>query len=158
MANPTKPQPSLVMLPFGLSNPPSFLILTSRFETPLDHRHIAMGNILTYPASRGSIHVTSPTDVYTRPDFQAGHLSHPADAAAVVWAYKKTYEIARRMPAYVAEVAGPDIPEPMPGARRVYSKEDDALIEKWVRERVDTCFHPGFLPIFSVLTIVGLVL
>jgi len=119
---------------------------------------MAMGNILTYPASRGSIHVTSLTDVYSPPNFQAGHLLHPADASAIVWAYKKTYEIARRMPSYVAEVAGPDLPEPMLGVSRVYSKEDDDLIEKWVRERVDTCFHPRFLPIYSVLTIVGLVL
>jgi len=114
-----------------------------QFETPTGNRHMAMGNILTYPASRGSIHVTSPTDVYSPPNFQAGHLSHPADASAIVWAYKKTYEIARRMPSYVAEVAGPDIPEPMPGVSRVYSKEDDDLIETWVRERVDTCFHPS---------------
>jgi len=119
---------------------------------------MAMGNILMYPASRGSIHVISPTEVYAPPNFQAGHLSHPADVSPIVWAYKKTYEIVRRMPSYVAEVAGPLIPEPIPGANRVYSKEDDELIEKWVRERVDTCFHPRFLPILSVLTIVGRVL
>jgi GMC oxidoreductase len=103
---------------------------------------MALASILTYPASRGFIHVTSPTDVAAFPNFQAGHLSHPADVWPIVWGYKKSYEIARRMLAYVAEVAGPNIPEPKPGVARTYSKEDDELIAKWVRERVDTCFHP----------------
>jgi alcohol oxidase len=105
---------------------------------------MALASILMYPASRGSIHVTSPTDVAAFPNFDAGHLSHPADVAPIVWGYKKLYEIARRMPSYVAEVGGPDIPEPKPGVARTYSKEDNELIAKWLRERVDTCYHPRF--------------
>ena len=105
-----------------------------------------------YPASRGSIHITSPIDVYSPPDFDTGFISHPADLPAFVWAYKKSHEIVRRMPSFVAEIAGPQVTDTVPVGpggeirNREYSKEDDILVENLVRQRISTCFHPLFGP------------
>jgi alcohol oxidase len=112
-----------------------------------------MVNSLLYPASRGYIHITSPTDIYATPDFDTGYLSDPADVAPLIWAYKKTSAIVRRMPAYVEEIAGPELVltsedvspnRDLPGEVKeiVYTPEDDAIIEKFVRGRITSTFHP----------------
>jgi len=99
---------------------------------------------LEYPASRGTIHITS-TDV---PDFDAGFLSHPADLSPQVWAYKRNREIIRQMPSFQGEYA-PTHPLFPAGSKAAcngndpleYSKEDDAAIEDWVRQSVETTWH-----------------
>lgn len=53
--------------------------------------------------SRGRIHIKS-ADPYQEGDFECGFLEHPADLPVHVWVYKKSREIARRMPAYRGEV------------------------------------------------------
>ena len=109
-----------------------------------------MANSLLYAASRGHIHITSPTDVYAPPDFDAGFLSNPADVPPFMWAYQKTHEVIRRMPSFIEEVAGPAVslasdalsaqPD-LPGEikDRVHNP---ASVEKFVRERVHTTYHP----------------
>jgi len=130
--------------------PPPFLLTSRLGETP--GRHMVIGNALLYPASRGSIHITSSTDVYAPPNFDTGFLSHPADTPPLIWAYKKINEIARRMPSFVGVVGSPQPADEMPGEKlenRVYSKEDDPDVEKRVRERIQTCYHPRFVPPLS---------
>ena len=102
---------------------------------------------LEYPASRGSIHITS-TDVNVPPDFDAGFLSHPADLSPQVWAYKRNREIIRQMSSFQSEYAPshPSFPEGSAAACNAkdpleYTKEDDAAIEDWVRQGVETTWH-----------------
>jgi alcohol oxidase len=114
-----------------------------------------MANSLLYAASRGHIHITSPTDIYSPPDFDAGYLSNSADISPFVWAYKKTYEIVRRLPSFVEEIAGPavtlsldaisqvqEVPKELKD--RVYTSEDEIMVEKFVRERIHTTYHPWY--------------
>ena len=57
-----------------------------------------MADSLLYTPPRGYIHITSPNDVYAPPHFDAGYLSDPADVPSLVWAYKNTREIVKRLP------------------------------------------------------------
>jgi alcohol oxidase len=104
------------------------------------------GQFLEYPMSRGYINITSK-DVYAAPDFDAGFLSHPADLAPQVWAYKKNREIIRRMACFREEYAPshPSYAEGPASCNNVsephYSKEDDSAIENWVRSHVETTWH-----------------
>lgn len=60
---------------------------------------------MEYPASRGTIHVTSPSP-YEEPEFDPGFLTHQADIGPNVWGYKLGREILRRMPCYRGELPG----------------------------------------------------
>jgi alcohol oxidase len=102
---------------------------------------------LEYPASRGTIHITSK-DFSQTPDFDAGFLSHPADLSPQVWAYKRNREIIRQMSSFQSEYAPshPSFPVGSAAACNAkdpleYTKEDDAAIEDWVRQGVETTWH-----------------
>ena len=72
-----------------------------------------------------------------------------------LWAYKKQREILRRMEVYRGEWAPSHPPFPAHSAARnietneplkdvkdiEYTSEDDEVIEKWLRENVDTTWH-----------------
>jgi len=120
---------------------------------------MAMCYMLLHPASRGSIHITSAIDVYAPPNLDAGFVSHPADIPLLIWAYKKIHEIVRRMPSFIREVGGLQLSDETPGGDRghpFYSKEDDALVEKRMRERIQTCYHPMLVPLsFRSLSVDG---
>jgi alcohol oxidase len=103
---------------------------------------MVIANSLLHCGSRGHIHITSGTDVYAPPEFDPGFLSHPADVAPLLWAYKKTREICRRMPALVADGLGAQLPGKDTGEMSDLS-EDDAVLEKFARGRVMTTFHPS---------------
>jgi len=92
--------------------------------------------------------------VNSPPDFDAGFLSHPADVALFVWAYKKSREIVRRMESFAGELPGthPQYSEtsaavcltgeaPRNLKDIVYSAEDDEVIAQWIRQVVLTTFH-----------------
>ncbi|KAI5811183.1 GMC oxidoreductase-domain-containing protein [Peziza echinospora] len=120
---------------------------------------------LCHPASRGSIHITSPTlPAATTPHFTPGFFSHPADIPPYIWGYKAAREITRRMPSFRGEVllAHPAFPADSPArcievlpaggveelARQgiamydiPYTKADDEAIEKFVRGAAGTTFH-----------------
>lgn len=66
-------------------------------------KYITMFQYLEYPASRGKIHIKSPSP-YVEPDFDSGFMNHKADFAPIRWSYKKTREIARRMDAFRGEL------------------------------------------------------
>ena len=117
---------------------------------------MSLGVFTLYPLSRGSIHVTSAVDVYAHPDFNAGALSHPADIAPLIWAYKKIREISRRMVSFRGELAETHPPYPAGSAAAcidaydpnvkdiVYSEEDEKILEQYIRQSVATTFHSMF--------------
>jgi alcohol oxidase len=112
---------------------------------------------LQYPFSRGSIHITS-SDIHSPPAFDAGFLSHPADLAPQVWAYKTMREITRRMPSFRGEIEAthPQFPRGSMAAcissytpfvkDVVYSSKDNETIEHWVRSKVETTWHSSYAP------------
>jgi choline dehydrogenase-like flavoprotein len=95
--------------------------------------------------------VTDPLDFATGFFSDAGDI----DIKKHVWAYKKQREIARRMDTYRGEIAAAHPPFPAgSGAAAIetdgpledvtdieYSAEDDAVLEKWLRENVGTTWH-----------------
>lgn len=66
-------------------------------------KYITMFQYLEYPASRGKIHITSPSP-YSQPSFDSGFMNNKADYAPIRWSYKVTREIARRMDAFRGEL------------------------------------------------------
>lgn len=66
-------------------------------------KYMTMFQYLEYPASRGKIHITSPSP-YVEPFFDSGFMNNRADFAPIRWSYKKTREIARRMDAFRGEL------------------------------------------------------
>ncbi|KAF2437720.1 GMC oxidoreductase [Karstenula rhodostoma CBS 690.94] len=110
-----------------------------------------------YPFSRGSIHITGstlddPADFDT--GFFAGEKGH-LDVRKHVFAYKKQREIMRRMSSYRGEcdshppfaadspAACVDLTEALAADVQdiVYSADDDAVLEKWIRDNVGTTWH-----------------
>lgn len=126
-------------------------------------QYVTLGTYTAYPFSRGRIHINSAEDVLTGYDFDTGFLNHRADLKKQLWAYKMQREIARRLPYYRGELelghpkfpAGSaaalasipiDAADSKPGSigqndRIQYSKEDDELIEDWVRGNLNTTWH-----------------
>lgn len=111
-----------------------------------------------YPFSRGHIHITGP-GVDDPVDFETGFFADPGqlDVKKHMWMYKKQREVIRRMPCYRGEMAachppfaagsgaaclrlteGP-LPAGVPDIE--YSAEDDAVLERWLRENVGTTWH-----------------
>ncbi|KAG1769548.1 GMC oxidoreductase-domain-containing protein [Suillus placidus] len=66
-------------------------------------KYMTMFQYLEYPASRGKIHITSPSP-YVEPFFDSGFMNNKADFAPIRWSYKKTREVARRMDAFRGEL------------------------------------------------------
>lgn len=125
---------------------------------PDDAEYISMVNWTAYPYSRGHIHITGP-EMSDRIDFNVGYLTDENDIDLMkhVWAYKNAREMFRRMSIYRGELAQ-DHPQFPRGSKAAciekadgpvdddappikYTKEDDAAIEQFVRERVGTTWH-----------------
>ncbi|KAI0066441.1 alcohol oxidase-like protein [Artomyces pyxidatus] len=120
-------------------------------------KYFSMGYFTLYPLSRGYVHVTDKDDVAAPTDFKAGFLESMADVTPLIWAYKHTREIARRLPLFRGEYAplhpkfapnsSASIRENVEGpvaadAPRIeYSAADDAAIEVYTREMVGTTWH-----------------
>ena len=123
---------------------------------PQPAQYSMMGVYTAYPYSRGSIHITSATDPLNGYVFDTGFLNHPSDIKKQLWAYKMSREIARRLPFYNGEVelAHPKFAAGSPAANRdsgfkdgeevsdiLYTQEDDAVIEDWIRGNLNTTWH-----------------
>ena len=68
-------------------------------------QYATVANYTAYPYSRGSIHITdSRSTSLNKLSFDSGFLSHSADVAIQLWAYKKQREIFRRTNAYAGEL------------------------------------------------------
>ncbi|KAM7187200.1 GMC oxidoreductase domain containing protein [Rhypophila sp. PSN 637] len=120
-------------------------------------QYITVSNFLTYPYSRGHIHITGP-DPSSPLDFKTGLLSDPhnLDLKALVWTYKIHREIVRRMSIYRGELPSWHPPFPADSAAACiaidealpesveniqYTAQDDAILEKFLVERVATGWH-----------------
>ncbi|QUC20527.1 uncharacterized protein UV8b_04768 [Ustilaginoidea virens] len=127
------------------------------------HQCVTVGCYTAYPYSRGSIHIVS-RDASAAPSFNTGFLSHPADLAVLVWAYKKQRDMMRRTNAFVAEVPLSH-PSFEPGSKAAlldrhpveggyasledrrhlppveYDERDNAAIEEHIRSGVGTAWH-----------------
>jgi alcohol oxidase len=90
-------------------------------------------------------------------DFDVGFFNdaNDIDIKKQIWAYKKQREIVRRASYYRGELAAGhpkfpegsaaaavDVSEPLTDVKNIeYTKEDDAAIEQWLRENVNTTWH-----------------
>lgn len=118
---------------------------------------MTIGNYTAYPYSRGHMHITGP-EVTDPLDFDVGFFTDAGDVdlKKQVWAYKKSREMMRRTAMYRGELAigHPQFPAGSPAAcveteealgegveNVVYSPEDDAAIETWLRENIGTTWH-----------------
>lgn len=102
------------------------------------------------------MHITGPS-VEDPLDFDVGYFNdaNDIDVKKQIWAYKKQREILRRTKLYRGELAAghPKFPEGSKAAtveieealsnvqNLSYSREDDAAIEQWLRENVNTTWH-----------------
>lgn len=110
-----------------------------------------------YPYSRGHIHITGP-GLDDPVDFKTGFFAdaHHIDIKKHIWVYKKQREILRRMETYRGEVASCHPPfaatseaacvdlsdGPLTDVKDIkYTAEDNAILEKWLRENVATTWH-----------------
>ncbi|OTB02074.1 putative alcohol oxidase [Hypoxylon sp. CI-4A] len=122
-------------------------------------QHVSFGPYTAYPYSRGHLHITGP-EVTDPLDFDMNFFSDPndIDIKKQIWAYKKGREIVRRTDMYRGEVAerhpkfpagskavcSDDWTPPAAGVQIQdieYSVEDDAAIEQFLRENIQTTWH-----------------
>lgn len=118
---------------------------------------LALSAFSVYPFSRGHVHITGP-NLEDSLDFETGFFMGKGelDIKKHVWLYKKQRELIRRMPSYRGEIAPLHPPfsatssaacatrnEPLsPNVGNIeYTDEDDAVLEKWIRENVGTTWH-----------------
>jgi alcohol oxidase len=120
-------------------------------------QYVTAGTYTAYPYSRGHMHITGRK--HDDPlDFDVGFFNDEGDIdiKKQVWAYKKQREMLRRTKYYRGELAaghpkfGEDsavsivesVEKPLEDVQDlVYSKDDDATIEQWLRENVNTTWH-----------------
>ncbi|KAI9638039.1 uncharacterized protein MKK02DRAFT_42421 [Dioszegia hungarica] len=117
-------------------------------------KYMAFGWWSNYQASVGSLHISS-SDPEAPPHFQSGLLDQSADMPVLVFMYKWTREIARRIAVYRGEYAAghpafhPDSAAACKrhdgpitdDAKIVYTKEDNIIIEDWIRSNVVSAWH-----------------
>ncbi|KAL1739535.1 alcohol oxidase-like protein, partial [Schizophyllum fasciatum] len=136
-------------------------------------KHFIAGCFSLYPISRGSTHITSAENVASAPNFLTGYLEDTgSDLAVLVWGYKRSRELARRLPAYRGELAAghPVFPEnsaarvgrtsgpvPMTDSDIEYTAEDEQAIEDWARRFVQTTWHSLGTCAMKARTAVGVV-
>ncbi|KAK1753268.1 GMC oxidoreductase [Echria macrotheca] len=135
---------------------------TSDPTTSAPGRFFTIGNFSMYPYSRGHVHITSP-QLTSPPDFRVGYFTDAddIDIKMLIWAYKHSRELARRMSFFRGEHA-PAHPVFPPGSRAAlvadlsgplwkddrsevqdleYDVVDDKAIEEWLRRTVQTTWH-----------------
>lgn len=103
----------------------------------------------------GRVHIRS-TNPLDDPDFEPGYLGTKDDLAILKWGYKKSREIARRMPSYRGEYDPGHPVFPTGSQARTkqndhpvaigepdfgWSPEDDEAIEQYLRNNVGTTWH-----------------
>ena len=117
-------------------------------------KYFSMGYYIEHPVSTGSVHITS-TSPYDAPIFYEGYLTRDEDLELLVYGYKRSRELARRMPSYRGEVAvlhpqfreGSECkakesqPVPIDAPDLVYTEEDERAVEKYTRDAVGTAWH-----------------
>lgn len=119
-------------------------------------QYVTAGTYTAYPYSRGHMHITGKS-VEDPLDFDVGYFNdaNDIDMKKQLWAYKKQREILRRTGFYRGELAAghprfpegskaacTEVAEPLANVENLtYTAEDDAAIEQWLRENVNTTWH-----------------
>ncbi|KAG2153874.1 GMC oxidoreductase-domain-containing protein [Suillus clintonianus] len=118
--------------------------------------YMTAGYYTLYPVSVGSVHIKTTDHGKEEMDFTTGFLDDPSDIVPLSFGYKKMREIFRRMSSYRGEVTAghPDFPEGSAAACKevsgpvdlnapdiIYTAEDDEVIDKFVRDNVQTTWH-----------------
>jgi alcohol oxidase len=123
-------------------------------------RYFSISTALAYGYSKGQIHIRS-SDPDDPPDFDAGFLTDNDDLQTMVWAYKRSREIGRRMKSYWGLVrdSHPRFNSSSPASADVddvlvlacddrsklddilYSAADDEAIKECIRENVRSMRH-----------------
>ncbi|KAJ3518992.1 hypothetical protein NMY22_g13408 [Coprinellus aureogranulatus] len=121
-----------------------------------DGKYMNLLYALMYPASTGSVHITSAVDPFSPLNFHHGYFENDADLSAFRWMYKHLREIGRRMPFYRGEIpefhpAFPadsdaackvdNVPASLDAPNIVYTAEDDAAIDHYHRTTIRTAWH-----------------
>ncbi|QRV99087.1 GMC oxidoreductase [Ceratobasidium sp. AG-Ba] len=107
-----------------------------RSMVPDGKRFMMIANIQAYPASRGHVYITS-TDPYAAPDFDTGFLNEQSDVDVLIWAYKHC----RFPPGSAAGCVRLDGPPSTEIEDLVYTDEDNAAVEEFIREGAGTTWH-----------------
>ncbi|TCD71566.1 hypothetical protein EIP91_007313 [Steccherinum ochraceum] len=123
-------------------------VLVGDPSTAPARKYFTIEYFVEHPASFGHIHIMSAEDVAAPPDFDPAFLTKPEDLALLVWGYKRSRELARRMPCYRGEYAPshPKFPEDSEAACKAsalpvapdapdirWTAEDDKAIEEYTR-------------------------
>jgi alcohol oxidase len=127
-------------------------------SVPPEGRYMSDCTLLAHPFSRGHVHITGP-GLDDPLDLDLGLRTDPdgADLLAARMLYKVQRDIMRRMRTYRGELAAThpafapasraacvelDAPLPEDAPPRIeYSADDDAAIDRWVREKAATPWH-----------------
>ncbi|KAF9230349.1 GMC oxidoreductase-domain-containing protein [Melanogaster broomeanus] len=119
-------------------------------------KFITVEYYILYPESTGRVHIGSGDDANVALDFDPGIISNPADLPPLTMLYKRSRELARRMPCYRGEVPlynpqfaadspaackETDGPVPISAPDIIYSAEDDEAIEDFLRNFVQSTWH-----------------
>ncbi|KAI0247160.1 alcohol oxidase-like protein [Lactifluus subvellereus] len=120
-------------------------------------KYFTLAAFTEYPVARGHVHITDGEDVSAPIDFVPGYLESMADVKPLMWGYKFTREIGRRMPHFRGEpptmhpafnpggtaaiVEHAEGPIAFDTAPIVYSEEDERALETYVRATVNTAWH-----------------
>ncbi|KAI0043153.1 GMC oxidoreductase [Auriscalpium vulgare] len=119
-------------------------------------KYFSMGYFNAYPAALGFLHATDANDPAAPVDIQTGFLQDMADVRSLMWGYKHTRELARRMPLFRGEPAAFHPPFSKDSAARLYevtdgpirsehaiayTEEDDRVLEAYTRALVMTSGH-----------------
>ncbi|KAI0651206.1 alcohol oxidase-like protein [Trametes meyenii] len=119
-------------------------------------KSFSIGWYIQHPVSLGYVHITSADDTQKPLDFHAGYLDSLEEMALHKWGYKRSRELARRLPSYRGEVAvcHPSFPQgsiatagaqngpiPVSDPDLVYTAEDDKALEEYIRGHVGTAWH-----------------
>jgi len=123
--------------------------------TPPPGQYLSVGMGIAYPYARGHIRITGP-GINDAIDHDTPFYSDAAgvDLATHAWAYKKLRELVRRTAIYGGELAATHPAFPVGSAARpsdgpagcevediVYSADDDAALEAFLRAGVGTLWH-----------------
>ncbi|ETW83635.1 GMC oxidoreductase 6 [Heterobasidion irregulare TC 32-1] len=139
----------------------SLSMFVGDLSTAEKQKYYTLAYYVGHPLARGHVHITSGTDADAPIDFKHGYLEDMVDVRPLMWAYKFSRELARRMPLFRGEYAPlhPKFPEgsaaqvcvkrdgieagpvPINAPDLVYGEEDDQAIEKFIRESVTTAWH-----------------
>ncbi|KAL4915508.1 glucose dehydrogenase [Aspergillus aurantiobrunneus] len=109
------------------------------FETPMDGRHISTAVLLMTPTARGQITLAN-TDPASAPVIDPNYCSKEVDRAIIRDGIRRVAKLLQGTP------EGKDMVEhevPRPGSERTMPDSTDEKIDKNLRRRAITFFHPG---------------